>query len=51
MMQPASRLLVAISVPNSDKCHSGLRYTIAPLITAMSKPNNSPDVAATAQTK
>ncbi len=44
---PRSRLLAAISVCESLKPNWLLRNTIAPLITAVSKPKSSPPMAAT----
>ena len=46
--QPTSRLLVAISVPRVSSPSSARRKISAPLITAVSKPNSRPEMAATA---
>jgi len=48
---PRSRLLAAISVRESLHPNWLFRKTIAPLITAVSKPNNRPPIAATAAGK
>jgi hypothetical protein len=44
---PSSRLLAAISVCESLNANCCLMKTIAPLITAVSKPNSKPPRAAT----
>ena len=49
--QPIKRLLAATSVWTSVRWNWSRRKIMAPLITAMSKPNNSPDVAATMETR
>jgi len=49
--QPTSRLEAATSVCSSDSANCCLRNNNAPLITAMSNPNSSPDVAATREAR
>ena len=48
--QPTSRLLAATSVWNSVSRNCSRRKMMAPLMTAISKPNRSPEAAATMET-